>query len=217
MAITAGVQDRRQAASGLAAWVLGLAVGIAAAAMPVQAQAQPVVTAAETMGESTAPAGWLQFCAENPADCRVASLPSQLAPLDEKRWAELRRINREVNREIEPITDLDQWGMPERWNYPTTGRGDCEDYVLEKRRRLMAAGWPRQALLVTVVRDKKGEGHAVLTVRTTRGDFVLDNQEAQVLPWTETGYRFHKRQAEEHPNRWVSLGAVDTRPLMARR
>jgi predicted transglutaminase-like cysteine proteinase len=39
---------------------------------------------------------------------------------------------------------------------------DCEDYVLLKRRMLMQAGWPREALLVTVVRDKKGDGHAVL-------------------------------------------------------
>ncbi len=122
-----------------------------------------------------------------------------------------------MNRAIEPITDMDHWGVAERWNYPTDGKGDCEDYVLEKRKRLIDAGWPRQALLVTVVRDKKGDGHAVLLVRTDRGDFILDNQEAKVKIWTDTGYRFVKRQSAENPNRWVSLGNVDTKTLTAQR
>jgi predicted transglutaminase-like cysteine proteinase len=74
----------------------------------------------------------------------------------------------------------------------------------------MVAGFPRQALLITVVRDKKGDGHAVLLVRTDRGDFVLDNQEQKVKLWTDTGYRFIKRQSQENPNRWVSLGNFDT-------
>jgi predicted transglutaminase-like cysteine proteinase len=109
-----------------------------------------------------------------------------------------------------PVTDEDQWGEVERWSFPTTGEGDCEDYVLEKRERLMALGWPRQALLVTVVRDRKGDGHAVLMVKTDRGDFVLDNQNPKVMSWNKTGYRYIKRQAQDNPNRWVSLGGIDT-------
>ena len=78
--------------------------------------------------------------------------------------------------------------------------------MLLKRRMLMQAGWPREALLITVVRDKKGDGHAVLTVKTDKGEFILDNQEAQVLLWSDTGYRFVKRQSQTDPNIWVSLG-----------
>ena len=104
------------------------------------------------------------------------------------------------------MTDLEHWGVVERWNYPDDGYGDCEDYVLLKRRMLMQAGWPREALLITVVRDKKGDGHAVLTVKTDQGEFILDNQEPQILPWTKTGYRFVKRQSQSDPNLWVSLG-----------
>ena len=96
---------------------------------------------------------------------------------------------------------------------PDDGKGDCEDYVLLKRRMLMQAGWPREALLITVVRDKKGDGHAVLTVKTDKGDFVLDNQEEQVLLWSDTGYRFVKRQSQSNPNNWVALG--DPRPTVA--
>ena len=96
--------------------------------------------------------------------------------------------------------------MVEQWDYPDDGKGDCEDYVLLKRRMLMQAGWPREALLITVVRDKKGDGHAVLTVKTNKGEFILDNQESEILPWNKTGYRFVKRQSQSDPNVWVALG-----------
>ena len=98
------------------------------------------------------------------------------------------------------MTDMDHWGVVEKWSYPDDGKGDCEDYVLLKRRMLMQAGWPREALLITVVRDKKGDGHAVLTVKTDKGDFILDNQEETSLLWSETGYRFVKRQSQSNPN-----------------
>ncbi len=205
----------------LAAFAASFAGGLLAAAPGVLAQQQNTqgVAYAQTMGDSTPPIGWVQFCqeVEHKADCDVASLRPAIADLDERRWRFLLQVNAQVNRAIEPITDMDHWGVAERWNYPTDGKGDCEDYVLEKRKRLIDAGWPRQALLVTVVRDKKGDGHAVLLVRTDRGDFILDNQEAKVKIWTDTGYRFVKRQSAENPNRWVSLGNVDTKTLTAQR
>jgi predicted transglutaminase-like cysteine proteinase len=95
----------------------------------------------------------------------------------------------------------------------TDGYGDCEDYVLMKRKMLIDAGWPREALLITVVRDKNDEGHAVLTVKTDKGEFILDNQNENVVPWTETGYHFIKRQSQSDPNVWVALG--DNHPAVA--
>jgi len=91
--------------------------------------------------------------------------------------------------------------------------GDCEDYVLQKRKMLVDAGWPREALLITVVRDKRGDGHAVLTVKSDKGEFILDNQNEEIVLWTETGYRFVKRQSQYDVNVWVSLG--DQRPAIA--
>jgi predicted transglutaminase-like cysteine proteinase len=111
------------------------------------------------------------------------------------------------------MTDMDQFGVVEKWSYPDSGYGDCEDYVLLKQKLLIEAGWPRQALLITVVRDERGDGHAVLTVRTDRGEFILDNQHREVRLWSETPYRFVKRQAQTNPNVWVSLG--DNRPALA--
>jgi predicted transglutaminase-like cysteine proteinase len=80
---------------------------------------------------------------------------------------------------------------------------------------LIQAGWPREALLITVVRDKRGDGHAVLTVKTDRGEFVLDNQTDQILLWSDTGYRFVKRQSQADPNVWVSLGEPRGTPATA--
>ncbi|TIL83677.1 MAG: transglutaminase, partial [Mesorhizobium sp.] len=93
----------------------------------------------------------------------------------------------------------------EVWAYPVRGVGDCEDYVLEKRRELNRLGVSYANLLMTVVRKPDGEGHAVLTVRTSKGDYVLDNLDGKVRSWDRTGYRFLKRQAIDNTGRWVSI------------
>src|SRR5262245_16671883 len=114
-------------------------------------------------GESRPPIGWVQFCNDNPRDCEADRGAPRDVVLTTRTWNDLIRINRTVNDSVQPVTDLEHWGVVERWDYPSDGYGDCEDYVLLKRQMLMKAGWPRSALLVTVVRDKKGDGHAVLT------------------------------------------------------
>ena len=165
------------------------------------------------VGEPTRPPiGWVEFCIEYKPECSTQPSSPRDVVLTQKAWADIIKVNAWVNQAIKPVTDLEHWGVIERWNYPDDGYGDCEDYVLLKRRMLMQAGWPREALLVTVVRDKKGDGHAVLTVKTDHGEYILDNQEPQVLPWNKTGYRFVKRQSQSDPNLWVSLGEPRTAP-----
>ncbi len=159
---------------------------------------------------SRPPIGWIEFCTEHPKECATTASAPRDVVLSAKSWKDLVRVNKWVNDSVMPVTDMDHWGVVEKWSYPDDGKGDCEDYVLLKRRLLIQAGWPREALLITVVRDKKGDGHAVLTVKTDRGDFVLDNQEESILLWSDTGYRFVKRQSQRDPNVWVSLG--DPRP-----
>lgn len=166
-----------------------------------------------TGGATRAPVGWIEFCAESPRECAVGSTMPRDAALNGRSWKELVRINALVNNSIKPMTDQDHYGVLERWSFPEDGYGDCEDYVLLKQRMLISAGWPRQALLITVVRDLKGEGHAVLTVRTDKGEFILDNQNPDILLWSETNYRYVKRQAQTNPNEWVALG--DPRPAHA--
>jgi predicted transglutaminase-like cysteine proteinase len=158
-----------------------------------------------------APIGWVEFCIRYKPECETKPSSPRDVVLSPKAWADMVKVNRWVNDNIKPITDLEHWGVVEQWDYPDDGYGDCEDYVLLKRRMLVQAGWPREALLITVVRDKKGDGHAVLTVKTDRGEFILDNQEAQIVAWNKTGYHFVKRQSQSDPNTWVALGE----PVMA--
>jgi predicted transglutaminase-like cysteine proteinase len=159
-----------------------------------------------------APIGWVEFCASHAPECATAPTTPRDVVLTPKAFKDLIRVNKWVNDTIKPMTDLEHWGVIEKWSYPDDGYGDCEDYVLLKRRLLISAGWPREALLITVVRDKKDEGHAVLTVKTDRGEFILDNQVEDVLLWSETGYRFVKRQSQHDPNVWVAIG--DQRPAL---
>ncbi len=159
------------------------------------------------VGEPTrAPIGWVEFCVEYKSECNTKPSAPRDVVLTPKSWDDMVKVNRWANDSIQPVTDLEHWGVVERWSYPDDGKGDCEDYVLLKRRMLMQAGWPREALLITVVSDKRGDGHAVLTVKTDRGEFILDNQEPEVLAWNKTGYRFVKRQSQSDQNAWVSLG-----------
>lgn len=151
------------------------------------------------------PIGHYEFCKSHPFECTIRSRDRGPIALDDAWRATIEFINSSVNREITPMNDRDIYGKEEHWVYPTNGVGDCEDYVLEKRRRLHAAGIPLSALLITVVRKPDGEGHAVLTVRTTDGDLILDNLNDEVKLWSWTSYEFLKRQATTHTGRWVSL------------
>ena len=181
------------------------------AAPAAQAGEQPLFI---SLGDATRPPiGWIEFCTERPRDCTGGRTSARDIVLTRKAWADLVRVNQWVNDNVKPLTDMEHWGVVEKWSYPDDGYGDCEDYVLLKRRMLMEAGWPRSALLITVVRDKKGDGHAVLTVKTDKGEFVLDNQNEDIVAWSDTGYRFVKRQSQTDPNVWVALG--DPRPATA--
>jgi predicted transglutaminase-like cysteine proteinase len=197
-----------------------IARGAAASLIGLAMLATPAVSNADerplfiSLGETTkAPIGWVDFCVEYEPECKTKPSQPRDVMLSAPAWKVLERVNLYVNTHVKPMTDMEHWGVIEKWSIPTDGYGDCEDYVLLKRKLLIDAGWPREALLITVVRDRQGEGHAVLTVKTDKGEFILDNQNENVVAWTETGYRFVKRQSQRDPNVWVSLG--DNRPAPA--
>ncbi len=169
-----------------------------------------------SVGEATrAPIGWVEFCVEYDPECKTRPSTARDVVLSGQAWKDLVHVNQWVNTNVKPMTDMEHWGVVERWNYPDDGYGDCEDYVLQKRKMLIQAGWPREALLITVVRDKNGDGHAILTVKTDKGEYILDNQTNDVLLWSDTGYRFVKRQSQSDPNVWVSLGEPRVTPATA--
>jgi predicted transglutaminase-like cysteine proteinase len=172
----------------------------------------PSATFGEVGAPTSIPYGWVDFCRRRPEECNLGKLTPREIHLTKQVLATLNKVNIFANSAIEPISNLDHWGtMLDHWDYPTDGKGDCKVYALFKRKQLIDQGFPRQALLMTIVRDQDGEGHAVLTVKTDRGDFVLDNLTDEILPWDETGYRFIKRQAQDDPNVWLAMtGAAAT-------
>lgn len=194
--------------------VAAMVLGIASVSTVTQAIASGATDLAHLHAgqPSRTPIGWQQFCADNPDDCRTPRSAATMMRLDDKSWSELLAVNLAFKKAIEPVTDQDQFGVVENWDYARTGKGDCEDYVLEKRRELVKRGWPLSALLITVVIDKEGGGHAVLTVVTDRGEFVLDNQTDKVLPWSKSGLTFIRRQYPENQNVWQDLGRFLGRP-----
>ena len=166
-------------------------------------------------GVAQPPHGFVQFCASQPHHCRSNWRGVERFVATPERLSELDEVNRLVNAAVQPVTDLEAYGVEEYWTLPTN-RGDCEDYALLKRKLLIQRGWPQSALLLTVVRDELGEGHAVLTARTAQGDFVLDNKIRDVRIWHATPYQFLMRQSYVNPQAWVSLErAVLSRPVVS--
>jgi len=165
------------------------------------------VSASEHMnvaGLTSQPIGHYRYCRQYASDCNIKSTTTKAPKLTRERWNELVEVNTFSNSTIAPVTDMEAYNVEENWVYPTS-YGDCEDYVLMKRLMLMERGWPASALLITVVRQPNGEGHAVLTVRTDRADYILDNLNNKIMPWHETVYTYLKRQSVKHSGRWKKI------------
>jgi predicted transglutaminase-like cysteine proteinase len=198
----------KTAASAAFAFVLAGAGLTATGAAAQQAASLPTASVtAVASGNARAPYAWVEFCRNYKDECRVDASEPERVEMTPKLWKTIVGMNLKVNREIEPITDMDHWGVVDRWDMAEDGKGDCEEYVLVKRRKLAEAGIPRRAMLVTVVIDEENAGHAVLMVRTDRGDFILDNKRNAVLAWSQTGYVFVKREAQDRVA-WTSLGGA---------
>jgi predicted transglutaminase-like cysteine proteinase len=173
------------------------------AAFAQQAQATPAA-AMRIIGKANPPIGHYEFCQTYRSECAATAGDAGPIKLTEERWKTILDVNYTVNTNIKPMTDMEIYGVEERWAYPTTV-GDCEDFVLLKRKMLMNKGMDVSDLLITVVLQPNGEGHAVLTVRTDRGDFILDNMRNKVMLWSATEYTYLKRQSADHPGRWVKI------------
>ncbi|MER8626970.1 transglutaminase-like cysteine peptidase [Mesorhizobium sp. M1143] len=183
---------RLWAAAGLAISACGAVPALAGGAMA-------------TGGMTSQPIGHYDFCKTQPGECSIRPSNPNPAAMTDAFMRKLINVTSRVNAAVKPMSDYDIYGKDEVWAYPDKGVGDCEDYVLEKRRQLSRSGVSLADLLITVVRKPDGEGHAVLTVRTDKGDYVLDNLTDKVKIWDATGYRFLKRQAIDNTGRWVSI------------
>jgi predicted transglutaminase-like cysteine proteinase len=173
-----------------------------------------LATAEPGLGKTLPPVGFVSFCGRNPQRCAPAALTTGTLHMSAARWRIVHRLNSLVNAQISPESDENLYGEPEYWAYPTDA-GDCEDYVLLKQRYLESLGFPRSALLITVVLDEANEGHAVLTLATDGGDFILDNRSNVIRRAADVNYTFLKRQSQKDPRDWVSLNSDQLGPAGA--
>jgi predicted transglutaminase-like cysteine proteinase len=197
---------------GLGAALMGAFMALAALTSPTQALDTSNVAFVQTVGGTTSiPVGHAEFCNSRPEECRAYANPVTMVSLTEGLWQQLLSVNASINQQVVPVTDQDLYQVAEFWTYPN-GYGDCEDYALAKRRDLVNAGWPASTLLISVVKQANGEGHAVLMVRTDRGDLVLDNQVGSIDLWSQTPYKFIKRQSQADAGQWVDM--IDDRDIV---
>ena len=184
---------------------IGLVAILLSPCLAVQAAAIEAHPAFASIGSQTSiPIGHAEFCQRRSNECQPTQMVRSVS-LDESLWRDLLEVNNHYNVTVLPVTDQDLYGMEEFWTYPANGYGDCEDYALVKRAALVERGWPPSTLLLTVATQPNGAGHAVLMVRTDRGDFILDNQEALIKLWTDTPYTYLKRQSQSHAGQWVDI------------
>ncbi|SCB40286.1 transglutaminase-like cysteine peptidase [Rhizobium lusitanum] len=191
-------------------FVAGLLFSTATTAKPVANATTEAHQFARIITDASAPIGWTAFCAAQPAECVPGQESEEFVTINQERWAQLKQINSLVNHEIRGIGDNDHYGIYKLgiinwWTYPDDGAGNCNDYVLLKKKLLVEAGWPRSALLLTVVLDTHNEGHLVLMARTNDGDLILDNLTDSIKTWAGAGYTFIKRQSAANPKSWVRL------------
>jgi predicted transglutaminase-like cysteine proteinase len=151
------------------------------------------------------PAGFVSFCMRFQDQCLPSANPANSVQLTSLNWTILKDVNDYVNRSIAPEDDLEHYGRAEYWTIPTDGRGDCDDYAVTKRKILIAAGIPELALRIAVVLTPDGSRHAVLTVATDKGDYVLDNLRGDIRSWASAQYTWIERQSPTSAWGWVAL------------
>ncbi|WP_146071495.1 transglutaminase-like cysteine peptidase [Bosea lathyri] len=201
----------------IGASVARLAVGVALFASWQPGHARADQLAAVMRGRASPPAAFVNFCGKHPSECRQSGALTRIASLSPERQRDLDEVNAQVNATITEMSDMDHFGREDVWSIPTDGRGDCEDFALLKRKLLIQRGWASSTLLITVVGTPSGEGHAVLTVVTSSGDFVLDNKTSRILLWSQTGYLFFTRMSQANPRAWESIDGGSIRATAATR
>lgn len=155
--------------AGVAAFAVAAFLSMATVAPATAGSAVPV------------PRGFQIMCIDHPAECRGGG--SKQVAYNSKLAGLLDKVNAQVNRRITPVPNevIDVWSV-------NVTRGDCEEYVLAKRKALIASGVPASALSI-VYALRNGGGHAILAVHTDKGSFALDNKTGRVKSLYSTGYK----------------------------
>ncbi|MDE0590930.1 transglutaminase-like cysteine peptidase [Halocynthiibacter sp. C4] len=192
---------RKVKASAAIALLCAATVAVGSSATQTQASERVDSRFLIQRSPAAAPMGFAGVCGRYSWAC-AGSSKSANVQLDMNK---IKRLNASINRRVNEISDSQQYRVKEYWALPTRRGGDCEDFVLLKKRELIKMGYPPEALLIATVLDKKRNAHAVLIMRTSNGDYVLDNLVNQIKPWRKTGYTFLRMQSPKSPNNWVAV------------
>ena len=160
---------------------------------------------APEFGKTLPPVGFVKFCATNPGDCKTRSAAHERIAMSPERWNQLYLIN-----SLREWQDCARSATRTSTAKPSTGpippmRETAKTTCCSRSVSWKGLGFSAEALLITVVLDEKNEGHAILTVTTDAGDYVLDNRFDKVSRWNDTTYKFLKRQSHANPLQWVAL------------
>lgn len=182
--------------------IIGLVASSGAVAAPKPAASHLVavkpIAAPQGIGEICRRYDWA--CARPARNRPTAARMPAKAVLDVAR-----SVNISVNARVREVSDRQQYGREDVWALPTARGGDCEDFALAKKQRLIDAGLSPASLLIATVLDRQRNPHAVLVLRTGSGDYVLDNLTSRILPWQDTGYSFLRMQNPEEPRHWDAI------------
>jgi predicted transglutaminase-like cysteine proteinase len=160
----------------------------------------PIMNASPTL----APFQHVRFCLRYPSDCKSDPTESQRIDLDAKTLEMLERVNYSVNMSIIPTPKISGPNLSDGWTI-APDMGDCNDYAVTKRHKLIGNGLPSRALRLSVVKTASGTGHLVLVVATTKGDIVMDDLTEEIRPWQSTDYFWLKIQSATDPRFWYEI------------
>lgn len=191
------------------------ALALLATMAPGEAAAQSAAPDPAKLVE--APPAFTSACARIPWLCSTRPAPPE-APQGIELLKLIHEVNARVNHSISPLSDPENYGTEEYWSLPTNGRGDCEDYALEKYRELLGVGVDSRDLSLAVVLDQRRNNHVVLIVRYSGADLVLDSLESRIVPWNMTDYTFLAMQSPDDSTQWrVVAGLPRNSEMLASR
>lgn len=165
----------------------------------------------DASGQAAAAEYWrLVFASGEPSS--VSSPPADPAPRqgpnDTADLAVLSKVNLAINRSLAQNSDAALYRRSDYWALPLAhgvAQGDCEDFVLEKRRVLRAKGYTERQMSIAIVKTPWKENHAVLLVSTEGGEVVLDNLSPRIEPWSRSHYALLARQSASDPSTWLGV------------
>lgn len=177
--------------------VAAVAMFFSWSASETQAGGRPAAPFLEEKTPAIAPYAFVKLCVNAPRECRPKGGASR-TQLNRKVELALETVNTSVNQAIRPGSDTkgnDTWRLSPR-------SGDCEDYAVTKRKKLIDRGLPPRSIRLAMATTPSGEAHVVVIVKTPKADLVLDNRNDEIKPVDKVDLHWLMIESADNPKRW---------------